>query len=138
MRADETGGIHEDEGLAYLARVDDRQGKGADRDGIHTDDGILRIQPDDDEMFPVEILKHGPQEPVGVRRGGELLLRVGATGFSDERDSEAGNIGVPVWHLSLLFEGGVALSRRVQEQNHPEGKRRGEGGRCRRDTKRWA
>ena len=69
MGADETGGIHEDKGLAYLARLDDRHIEGSDRDGIHANDGILRFQPDDDEMFPVEIMQEGPQEPVGVRRG---------------------------------------------------------------------
>ena len=56
MGADETGGIHEDKGLAYLAWVDDRHIEGSDRDGIHADDGVLRVQPNDDEMFAVEVL----------------------------------------------------------------------------------
>ena len=55
-------GVHQDQRFEDFAWMHDGQGQGADRDDIHADDAVLRIQPADQELLAIQSCKEAVSE----------------------------------------------------------------------------
>src|SRR5580765_8416350 len=62
VRTNPGGGVHQDQRFEDLSWMHDGQREGADRDDIDADDGMLGIQPADQELFAVQSSKERSQD----------------------------------------------------------------------------
>lgn len=66
VRQDDGARVHEDQWLEDLARMDNAHRDRSDADGVDADDGMLRVEAHDHEMFAIESIEEGLKQPVRV------------------------------------------------------------------------
>lgn len=90
--ADQGAGVHEEDGLEDLPRVDNAQGQGADRDDVDADNRVFGVQPADEEVLTVEVEEEGAEGP-GGRGGVPNHEGMGAPGgLADKDDLVPGHV----------------------------------------------
>ncbi len=71
VRTNPGSGVHQDQRLEHLAWMHDGQRQGADRDDVDADDGMLGIEPADQELFAVQSRKERSEDGRSGDRGGQ-------------------------------------------------------------------
>ena len=86
VAADPDDGVHQDQRFEDLAWMHDSQSQGADRDDVDPDDGMLRIQPTDQELLAVQSCKKRSEDGRSGDRGIERQRGRYGPVVADERD----------------------------------------------------
>ena len=103
VRTNPGGDVHQYQGLEDFSGMNDGQGQGANGDDIDTDDGMLGIEPADEELFAIQAREERSKDLSGSRRGRQG--RGGGHGpvVPDERDPVSRH-GIFMTRLRLPIE----------------------------------